>query len=164
VKHPQSAEGCRRGLEVVRVITETKSWRRRLPVFGLVCALVIGVFAWSAQPGALRFKSPRTEDSFYNLLVRGFRAGQLNLKKEAPPGLAQLADPYDPAVNAAYISDVYDMSYYKGKIYLYFGVTPALVLYWPYVTLTGHYLGDKTAVVIFFALGFLVAAGLLRAV
>jgi len=148
----------------VRVITETKSWRRRLPVFGLVCALVIGFFAWSAQPGALKFKSPRTEDSFYNLLVRGFRAGQLNLKREAPSGLAQLADPYDPAVNKAYIGDVYDMSYYKGKIYLYFGVTPALVLFWPYVALTGHYLGDKEAVVIFFALGFLVAAGVLRAV
>ena len=56
------------------------------------------------------------------------------------------------------------MSYYKGKLYLYFGVTPALVLFWPYVTLTGHYLSDKDAVVIFFALGFLVAAGLLRAV
>jgi len=138
-------------------------WMRHV-VFGLVCALVIGVFAWSAEPGALKFKSPRTEDSFYNLLVRGFRAGQLNLKREAPPGLAQLADPYDPAVNAAYISDVYDMSYYKGKIYLYFGVTPALVLYWPYVTLTGHYLRDKDAVLIFFALGFLVAAGLLQAV
>ena len=56
------------------------------------------------------------------------------------------------------------MSYYKGKLYLYFGVTPALVLFWPYVILTGHYLLHKDAVVIFCALGFLVAAGLLRAV
>ncbi len=56
------------------------------------------------------------------------------------------------------------MSYYKGKLYLYFGVTPALVLFWPYVALTGHYLSDKDAVIIFFALGFLVAAGLLREV
>ena len=56
------------------------------------------------------------------------------------------------------------MSYYKGKLYLYFGVTPALVLFWPYAALTGHYLLHKNAVVIFFAVGFLVAAGLLRAV
>ena len=34
-------------------------------------------------------------DSYYNLLVQGFRAGQLNVKREAPPGLAQLADPFD---------------------------------------------------------------------
>ena len=80
-----------------------------------------------------------------------------------PPGLARLDDPYDPAVNSAYIEDVNDLSYYNGKLYLYFGVTPALVLYWPYMAITGHYLSDKDAVVIFFALGFLVAAGLLRA-
>jgi tetratricopeptide (TPR) repeat protein len=140
------------------------AWMRHA-VFGMVCALVIGIFAWFAEPSiSLESKSPRAEDSYYNLLVRGFRAGQLNVKREAPPELAQLADPYDPTVNAAYIGDVYDMSYYQGKLYLYFGVTPALVLLWPYVALTGHYLSDKAAVVIFFALGFLAAAGLLRAI
>ena len=119
-------------------------------VFGMVCALVIGIFAWIAEPSlSLESKSPRAEDSCYNLLVRGFRAGQLNMKIEAPPRLAQLADPYDPAVNAAYVEQVNDISYYKGKIYLYFGVTPALVLFWPYASLTGHYLSDKDAVVIF---------------
>ena len=110
----------------------------------MVCALVIGIFAWSAESGFLELTSPRAEDSYYNLLVQGFRAGQLNVKREAPPGLARLADPYDPAVNASYVWDArylsYEMSYYKGKLYLYFGVTPALVLFWPYVALTGHYL------------------------
>jgi hypothetical protein len=38
-----------------------------------------------------------------------------------------------------------------------------VVLFWPYVLLTGHYLLHKDAVVIFFGLGFLVAAGLVRA-
>ena len=41
-------------------------------------------------------------DTYYNLLVQGFRAGQLSLKKEVPPGLAQLADPYDPTANRPY--------------------------------------------------------------
>jgi tetratricopeptide (TPR) repeat protein len=142
-------------------------WMRHA-VFGVVCALVIGIFAWSAETGFLELASPHAKDSYYNLLVQGFRAGQLNVKRETPPGLAQLADPYDPAVNESYTWDnrylSADMSYYKGKLYLYFGVTPALVLFWPYVTLTGHYLLHKDAVVIFYALGFLVAAGLLRAV
>ena len=56
------------------------------------------------------------------------------------------------------------LSYYLGKLYLYFGVTPALVLFWPYVALTGHYLSDREAVIIFFILGFLTAAFLLRAI
>jgi tetratricopeptide (TPR) repeat protein len=142
-------------------------WMRHA-VFGLVCALVIGIFAWSAESGALDLASPRAEDSYYNLLVQGFRAGQLNVKREAPPGLAQLADPYNPAINTSYVWHArylsYEMSYYRGKLYLYFGVTPALVLFWPYVALTGHYLLHKNAVVIFYASGFLIAAGLLRAV
>jgi len=137
-------------------------------IFGAVCALVIGIFSWSAETGFIEWASPHAEDSYYNLLVQGFRAGQLNVKREAPPGLAQLADPYDPAVNESYVYKgrypLFDMSYYKDKLYLYFGVTPALVLFWPYVTITGHYLPHKEAVVIFYALGFLVAAGLYRAV
>ncbi|MGD1083345.1 MAG: tetratricopeptide repeat protein, partial [Verrucomicrobiota bacterium] len=93
--------------------------------------------------------------------------GQLSVKSEVPPGLAQLADPYDPAANSSYLSfqghPLHELSYYKGKLYLYFGITPALVLFWPYVALTGHYLLHKYAVVVFFSAGFLVGAGLLLA-
>ncbi|MGA2140037.1 MAG: tetratricopeptide repeat protein [Verrucomicrobiia bacterium] len=131
-----------------------------------VCALVIGVYAYAAQPGMMESLTLKAADTYYNLLVQGFRAGQLSLNREAPPGLVQLADPYDPAANAPYRSTpygVHDMSYYHGKLYLYFGVTPALILFWPYVALTGHYLFHRQAVAIFCAIGFLASAGLLRA-
>jgi len=133
-------------------------------VFSTVCLLVIGIFAWAVEPGFSELKNPRAKDSYYNLLVQGFQSGQLNLKQDAPPGLAGLADPYDPAVNGPYIGDVSDMSYYKGKLYLYFGVTPALMLLWPYAALTGHYLTDKEAIVIFYGVGFVAMASLLYAV
>jgi Flp pilus assembly protein TadD len=98
-------------------------------------------------------------------LVQAFRAGQVSLKTAVPPGLAQLADPYDPMANSPYRWDnghpLQDMSYYKGRLFLYFGVTPALVLFWPCAALTGHYLLHKDAVVIFFSAGFLAGAGLL---
>ena len=131
-----------------------------------VCALVLGVYAYMAQSGALELLSPTAADTHYNLLVQGFRAGQLNLKKEVPPGFARLADPYDPAVNLPYQAPPYrmlDLSYYKGKLYLYFGITPALILFWPYVALTGHYLFHRQAVAIFCMMGFLANVGLLRA-
>jgi len=119
-------------------------------VFGLVCLLVIGIFAWIAEPIAhLGLKNPPAEDSAYNLLVQGFRAGQLNLKIEPPAGFAQLADPYHLAPDSPYMRELTDMSYYGGKLYLYFGVTPVLVLFWPYAALTGHYLPENDAVVIF---------------
>ena len=83
-------------------VPEGKTYRVRCAVWSAVCAFVIGVFAWSANSGALELWGLRAEDTYYNLLVQGFRAGQLSLKKEVPPGLAQLADPYDPAANGPY--------------------------------------------------------------
>ena len=134
-------------------------------ILGTICALVIGFFAWSARPGWLGMRASRADDTYYNLMVRGFRTGQLDLKTEVPAGLAQLADVYDPNANGAYLEadghPLWDLSYYHGRLYLYFGVTPALVLFWPYAALTGHYLWHKDAVVVFCATGFLASAGLL---
>jgi len=126
-----------------------------------MCALVIAVYACMARPGFLTSPSLDPADAYYNLLVRGFRAGQLNLRTDVPRGFARLADPYDPAAHSAY--RVLDMSYYKGKLYLYYGATPALVLFWPYVAVTGHYLSQQDAVVVFCLVGFLASAGLLCA-
>lgn len=109
------------------------------------------------------------ETAYYNRLVDGFRAGQLSLKMEAPPGLAALKDPYDPEANAEFrgasfvdANRLHDLSYYQGKLYLYFGVTPALLLFWPYAALTGHYLEHAQAVTIFISVGFLAGVWLLR--
>jgi tetratricopeptide (TPR) repeat protein len=128
---------------------------------GAGCALVIGVYACTAHSAFLYSTGLNPADNYYNLVVQGFRAGQLSLKKEVPPGFAQLADPYDRMANAPY--GVLDLSYYRGKFYLYFGVTPAVVLFWPYVALTGHYLSQKDAGVIFCVVGFLASVGLLCA-
>src|SRR5205807_7183812 len=101
-------------------------------ILGAVCVLVIGVYARMASSGPLEALCTNASDTYYNLLVRGFRVGQLNVKKDAPPGLVQLADPYDPVANARYQDFPYrlaDLSYYKGKLYLYFGITPALLLF-----------------------------------
>jgi tetratricopeptide (TPR) repeat protein len=131
---------------------------------GAVCALVVGVYACMAQSGVLERLCPDAADTYYNLLVRGFRAGQLSLKKEAPPGLAQLADPYNPTANEPYRlgpDRLFDLSYYKGRLYLYFGVTPALILFWPFVALTGHYLSHRLAMLVFCTSGFLASVGVL---
>jgi tetratricopeptide (TPR) repeat protein len=142
-------------------------WGRHM-VLALACALAIGIFAQTAQSGFLESISPGAQDSYYNLLVQGFQAGQLNVKRDPSPGLDQLADPYDPAVNTTYLWHVshlsYELSYYHGKLYLYFGVTPALVLFWPCELITGHYLLHRQAVVIFFSLGFLLVTAMVHGI
>ena len=139
---------------------------RRIPwlergILGAVCALVVGIYAYAAHSGFLTSSSLRADRNYYNLLVQGFRAGQLSLKKEVPAGFAAAADPYDPTAYTHYM--VLDTSYYQGKFYLYFGVVPAIVMFWPFVALTGHYLPQKDASIVFCAVGFLASVGLLRA-
>lgn len=127
-----------------------------------VLGLAAGITVWTADPNAaLESTGAPAEGSYYNLLVEGFRAGHLNINRVPPPQLAKVSDPYNPAFNSAVVGPVNDLSYYHGKLYLYFGVTPALVLCWPWVALTGHYLSDRMAVAIFFGVGLAAIAGLL---
>ncbi|MGD1085373.1 MAG: tetratricopeptide repeat protein [Verrucomicrobiota bacterium] len=134
---------------------------RRWAVLGAICALVIGFYAWSAQSGAGELSRSVAKDTYYNQLVRAFQERHLDLKRDVPPGVVSSRDPQ----NIMWLEDhgLFDLSYYRGKLYLYFGVTPALVLFWPSVALTGQYLAQKEAVVIFLSAGFLAGAGLLCA-
>lgn len=149
---------------IARMLQPSKE-RVRLLVLWLICVSVVGSFAWMAAQNATELTGWSAANNHYNLLVRGFQHGQLSLDKEAPPQLATLADPYNPVTNARYRlgRGLHDMSYYKGRMYLYFGVAPALLLFWPWAALTGHYLFHHHAVAIFCATGFLTGAALLRA-
>jgi len=127
------------------------------------CVLVIAVYVCAAHSGIPLSERMSAPDNYYNLLVQGFRVGQLSVKREVPPALAQLANPYDPSGYASYEKEAGDMSYYRGRLYLYFGATPAVLVFWPYAAVTGQYLQQKDAVAIFCVIGFLASMSLLWA-
>ena len=64
------------------------------------CMLVIGVYAYTGHLGVLELLNLNAANDYYNLLVQGFRAGQLSVNREVPPELAKFTDPYDPTANA----------------------------------------------------------------
>jgi hypothetical protein len=133
-------------------------------IVGVICVAIIALYAWIAGFNQWQLGAKDSGHAYYNLLVQGFRSGQLNLKVEIPAGLARLPDPYDPEANTPFTRSLHDTSYYHGKIYLYFGITPALVLFWPFEALTGRFLFHQQAVAIFCTIGFLGSVGLLLAV
>lgn len=136
------------------------------PVFALIGAALAAAFLWMGAANVNEWSHASARDEDYNLLVEGFQKGQLNLNKEAPPELGRLPDPYDPAANARFRAFPYsldDLSYYRGKLYFYFGATPALLLFWPWAAVTGAYLSQRVAVAIFCSVGWLVSLLLLRA-
>jgi tetratricopeptide (TPR) repeat protein len=128
----------------------------------LATYLFLGVMGLTDRGNA----SPR--DAAYNLLARGLLSGHLYIDKEAPPGLLRLGDPYDPVANKPFRVDtvhrLHDVSYYRGRLYLYFGIAPALLVFIPWHLLTGGWLPHWGAVVLLCAGGLLVNLSLVRSV
>lgn len=127
-----------------------------------VLGLIVCFYTWTARPEHLGNFFTGGDNGYYNLLTRGFLKGHLAMDLEADPFLATLKNPYDLAQRAGH--GLHDASYYKGKYYLYFGVTPALVLFLPFRLITGVYLDEGAASLFFASLGLLTMVGLLTAV
>ncbi len=76
------------------------------------------------------------------------------------PRLLSLPDPYDPSVNAPY--RLHDASLFNGRYYLYYGPTPALVLFVPFKIATGLDLPQPMTIAFFCSAGLLFAFLLLE--
>lgn len=64
---------------------------------------------------------------YYDMLADAFRHGQLHLLETPPPELLALPDPYDFAGRGS-IPIPWDVVFYGGRYYLYWGPIPAILL------------------------------------
>ncbi len=118
----------------------------------LVAAIGWNYFADARRAGgALTTAQP---PSYYGLLTEALVAGQVHLKLIPDPKLLRLADPYAGPQGT---NRPHDMTFYRGKFYLYYGITPALVIMVPWHLLTGTYLTEVAASATFCFAGFLLA-------
>ena len=90
----------------------------------------------------------------YQFLADAFLKGQLNLDKAVDPRLLAMENPYDPKARESmdFNADdtwVWDHAFYKGKLYVYFGAVPALILFAPYQLIVGKPLAAYHATQIF---------------
>jgi hypothetical protein len=139
----------------------TKIWRDRALVAGMV-ALVVWFYGWTVTSNSI-YPQPLFGDEqqdYYSLLLHSFRAGHLYLDVQPDPRLLAALDPYDPSKRSG--ADVlHDASYFRGHYYVYFGVTPVVVLRLPWRLITGHDLPQNYSVLIFATTGFIGAVTLL---
>jgi hypothetical protein len=118
-------------------------WRQRIASLGLL-AVVFWFYLWTVSQGLpLPFG---TSDGYYPPLTDGFLAGQLSLPITPHPDLLTATNPYLPTDRAPYL---HDASLYKGKYYLYFGVTPVVLLFLPFRVLGLGNLPESVAVAVF---------------
>ena len=95
-------------------------------LFGHIWAFIFMVYAFFITFG--NFTTWKASTRYYTQLADAFGKGQLHVDVE--PGTALLAadDPYSSEGRPAFNEEVWDLSLYKGKLYLYWGPIPALLL------------------------------------
>jgi hypothetical protein len=117
------------------------------------CTIVFVILAYVAitWSSSYYFVTPRAAQH-YDYLTEGILHGHTYLSLEPDPRLATLANPYDGYQG---VPRLHDATYFDGKYYLYFGVSPVLLLLAPWRLLTGTFLSDVAAIGVFSLAGTL---------
>jgi hypothetical protein len=122
-------------------------------LIGLCLGLCVIFYYWTADAEQFTTINPA---SYFNRLTDGLLHGQTSLPEKPNAQLLALHDPYDPKANSSL--RLHDVLLYKGKYYLYWGLSPVLLAYLPVKILTGAYLSDAAACTVFASLGLLLYA------
>ena len=117
--------------------------------FLLMGSNLVGVATSSYNSGSWDGKSPVTvfevggdNAQQYAELAKAMTRGELYLEEEPPEWLVQMDNPYDKSARDEFQKAtgeevLFDVAYYDGHYYVYFGVLPVLVFYLPFYLLTG---------------------------
>lgn len=139
----------RRGTCLVPVASPRASaaTSRPAPTQAQQCAWLAAMAALMALAAWMQAQETTSGPTYgYADLARSFLSGRLDIDDGSGAALSQMANPYDKtqrsAENLAY---PFDSAYYGGRIYVYFGAVPAVVLYLPFRALTGMDLPDAGA-------------------
>ncbi|MCX6081901.1 MAG: hypothetical protein NTW32_20435 [Chloroflexi bacterium] len=117
------------------LLSNLPGWNRRLPILAVLSGLLIVIsYVFFISLGRWTFWPEISQN--YDMLGTGFRAGHLYLDNvpTISPALLTLPDPYDPDARNAVpeaeksADSVWDLTLYKGKLYLYWGPVPAVFL------------------------------------
>lgn len=74
----------------------------------------------------------------YGALAHSLLNGRLDLEKDPPEAMASMENPYDTAARQDAAPDaLWDVAYYEGRYYVYFGLVPCLLFQLPFEALTG---------------------------
>ena len=122
---------------------------------------------WDGHSIANSFDVGGENSQQYAELAKSLAHGQLSLEKEPPSWLKEMENPYDKASRDEAAKEtgedyLFDVAYYQGSYYVYFGVVPVLVFYLPFYLLTGANFPTAIGVLISVILFFLGITALLH--
>ncbi|MBO7611967.1 MAG: hypothetical protein J6T23_07150 [Elusimicrobia bacterium] len=104
-------------------------------------------------------------NNFYNLVADALKDKKLyigTLEEYPKLNVDNVYKNFDTVFEDPKYTNLFDSSYYKGKIYIYFGITPVLLFYLPFNIITSLYLTDKMVVFLLACLSFILSLLLLK--
>jgi len=124
-------------------------------VYAFFAAMLI-LFAWLCTYTSISdaYSGSPQNYQYSRFLVDALIDGRVNLDYGHPEKLLNAERPYDPnyRMRNGYILGVdwaWDIAWYKGKFYSYYGPTAAVLLYLPYKFVTGNYLSHNAGISVF---------------
>ncbi len=96
-----------------------RPWLVALPILGLL------TFYYVFLATAGTYQDTLVSSNYYDRMCEGFRHGHLYIQQAPSPALMAKSNPFDPSNFTLWL---WDASLYKGRYYLYWGPTPALLL------------------------------------
>lgn len=98
--------------------------------------------SWDGSAPITTFKTGGDNAQQYAELAKAMADGQLYLEVEPPQWLVDMDNPYDKGAREELQKQtgeeyLFDVAYYEGHYYVYFGVVPVLLFYLPFYLLTG---------------------------
>lgn len=98
---------------------------------------------WDGKSFVSTFEVGGDNAQQYAELARSMAEGKLYLSEEPPKWLQEMSSPYDKGARDELQKEtgqdyLFDVAYYEGHYYVYFGVVPVIVFYLPFYLLTGQ--------------------------
>lgn len=115
---------------------------------GHIWLIVFLIYIWFITYG--NWNTWNRSSNYYDQLANSFHNGKINIDIEPGKAFLAVSDPYNPAVRPTFNSDIWDMSLYGGKFYLYWGPLPALLIT-PIKFFSDKQITDSYLVFFFFA-------------
>jgi len=95
-------------------------------IFAHIWVVVFVVYAWFITYGT--FTTWQKSTRYYAHLADAFSKGQLYVDIMPNAELLEANNPYDSEHRPQFDDEIWDMSLYKGKLYIYWGPVPALLM------------------------------------
>lgn len=138
-------------------VNEKKStfrlWMTEVTIVAMTLAILIAMV--KAPGGGIKgFFMSDGGDQMTMQLVDSFENGRLYIDEEVPKELLELDNPYYSDGREGIIYE-WDHLLYKGKYYSYYGIAPVILLYMPFHMITGSYMTQNAAVLIFTLIGLI---------